>query len=54
MPGLSALEDEMARMTMTGYQGRGSPDRVDALVWALTDGMIVPARAVARPGLRQI
>ncbi len=54
MPGLAALEDEMCRMTMTGYQGRGSPDRVDALVWALTDGMIVPARAVARPGLRQI
>ena len=54
MPGLTALEDEMARMTMTGYHGRGSPDRVDALVWALTDGMIVPARAVARPGLRQI
>ena len=54
MPGLSVLEDEMCRMTMTGYQGRGSPDRVDALVWALTDGMIVPARAVARPGMRQI
>jgi phage terminase large subunit-like protein len=55
LPGLSELEDEMCRMTMTGYQGRGSPDRVDALVWALTDGMIVPARAaVARPGLRRI
>lgn len=54
LPGLSALEDEMCRMTMTGYQGRGSPDRVDALVWALTDGMIVPARAVARPGMRRI
>ena len=54
MPGLNALEDEMCRMTMTGYQGRGSPDRVDALVWALTDGMIVPARNVARPGMRRI
>ncbi len=49
-----ALEEEMSRMAVTGYQGRGSPDRVDALVWALTDGMILPARAVARPGMRQI
>ncbi len=48
------LEDEMCRMTMTGFQGRGSPDRVDALVWALTDGMIVPARQVARPAMRQL
>jgi phage terminase large subunit-like protein len=42
-------------MAITGYEGRGSPDRVDALVWALTDGMILPARgALARPGIRQI
>ncbi|MGB3314578.1 MAG: terminase family protein, partial [Albidovulum sp.] len=33
--GLGALEDQMCRMTSRGYEGRGSPDRVDALVWAL-------------------
>lgn len=31
------LEDEMCAMTRGGYQGGGSPNRVDALVWALTD-----------------
>jgi len=32
-----ALEDQMVSMTQRGYEGRGSPDRVDALVWAITD-----------------
>ncbi len=31
------LEDQMCQMTTEGYQGDGSPDRVDALVWAFTD-----------------
>lgn len=35
--GLEALEDQMCQMTGTGYLGEGSPDRVDALVWALTE-----------------
>jgi phage terminase large subunit-like protein len=37
-----ALEDEMAGMTIAGgYQGPGrSPDRADALVWALTELML--------------
>jgi len=30
------LEDQMCRMTAAGYEGDGSPDRVDALVWGLT------------------
>lgn len=30
------LEDQMAAMTSAGYVGEGSPDRVDALVWALS------------------
>lgn len=30
------LEDQMCRMTAAGYEGEDSPDRVDALVWALT------------------
>ncbi len=38
-----ALEDQMAAMTVGGFLGRGSPDRVDALVWAITELMIEPA-----------
>lgn len=32
-----ALEDQMCSMTGAGYAGEGSPDRADALVWALTE-----------------
>lgn len=31
------LEDQMCLMTAGGYEGDGSPDRVDALVWAFTE-----------------
>ena len=31
------LEDQMCQMTASGYEGQGSPDRVDALVWVLTE-----------------
>jgi hypothetical protein len=31
------LEDQMCRMTAAGYDGEGSPDRVDALVWGFTE-----------------
>jgi len=31
------LEDQMCAMTSSGYIGEGSPDRVDWLVWALTE-----------------
>lgn len=31
------LEDQMCQMTAAGYEGEGSPDHVDALVWALTE-----------------
>lgn len=31
------LEAQMCQMTTTGYGGDGSPDRVDALVWAMTE-----------------
>ena len=31
------LEDQMCAMLTSGYSGLKSPDRVDALVWALTD-----------------
>lgn len=35
--GLEELEDQMLHMTSNGFLGDGSPDRVDALVWALTE-----------------
>lgn len=50
--GLGALEDEMAQMTTRGFDGRGSPDRVDALVWALTELMIEPAASFRAPRVR--
>jgi phage terminase large subunit-like protein len=31
------LENQMCLMTAAGYEGDGSPDRVDALVWAFTE-----------------
>ena len=31
------LEEQMTQMTVTGYEGSGSPDRLDALVWAMTE-----------------
>ncbi len=52
--GLQALEDQMCRMTISGYGGQGSPDRVDALVWALTDLMIRPARERRAPHIRPL
>ena len=52
--GLGKLEDQMCRMTVTGFEGKGSPDRVDALVWALTDLMIEAAQAWVRPQVRTL
>lgn len=46
------LEDQMAAMTTAGFRGTGSPDRVDALVWAITDLMIEPAKAYRQPQVR--
>ncbi|WP_371059619.1 DNA-packaging protein [Rhodosalinus sp. 5P4] len=52
--GLSVLEDEMCRMTAHGFEGSGSPDRVDALVWALHELMILPAAGWRRPRMREL
>lgn len=41
-----ALEDQMTRFT--GAPGDASPDRLDALVWALTDLMAGPGPAASR------
>ena len=49
-----ALEDEMCRMTRLGYQGTGSPDRLDALVWALTDLVISRAAEWRVPRVRTL
>ncbi|HRO16419.1 MAG TPA: hypothetical protein PLL33_15545, partial [Paracoccus sp. (in: a-proteobacteria)] len=50
--GLGQLEDQMCRMTVRGFQGRGSPDRLDALVWAVHELMIEPAGSYRRPQVR--
>lgn len=34
---MAALEDQMNEMTTAGFAGAKSPDRVDAMVWALTE-----------------
>lgn len=37
---LTDLEEQMTMTTTAGYQGGDSPDRMDALVWALTELML--------------
>jgi phage terminase large subunit-like protein len=32
-----ALEDELAGLTCAGFEGAGSPDRADAMVWAMSE-----------------
>ncbi len=54
LPGLERLEEQMCAMTARGYEGAGSPDRVDALVWALHELMIEPAARWRRPRIRTL
>lgn len=54
LPNLGKLEDQMCLMTGTGYQGKGSPDRVDALVWALTDLILDASAKWQRPTVRPL
>ena len=51
--GLGKLEEQMCQMTRLGYQGKGSPDRLDALVWALTD-LVLDAGYIKRPQVRSL
>lgn len=44
LAGLQRLEEQMLQMTKNGFHGKGSPDRVDALVWAATAALLEPAR----------
>jgi phage terminase large subunit-like protein len=42
------LEDQLCSMAPDGYAGEGSPDRADALVWALTELMLGEERTMSR------
>lgn len=48
---LPALEDEMCAFGPGGLPGGGSPDRLDALVWALTHLMLSPS---GEPRIRRL
>jgi predicted phage terminase large subunit-like protein len=50
------LETQMTQMTTFGYEGAGSPDRVDALVWAMTDlfPSMVAKNANQRPAVKLV
>ena len=52
--GLAALEDQMCKMTTQGFMGKGSPDLVDALVWALTDLIVEPGTRYVAPQVRTL
>jgi phage terminase large subunit-like protein len=51
---LGGLEDQMVQMTVRGFEGRGSPDRVDALVWAVHELLIEAASQFRRPQMRSL
>ncbi len=51
------LEDQMCLMTAGGFEGDGSPDRVDALVWGFTElfpSLTTKAGPVLTPGLAHV
>ena len=52
--GLAQLEAQMSQMTTQGYGGTGSPDRVDALVWALHDLILEPSARWRQPRMRAL
>jgi phage terminase large subunit-like protein len=45
------LEDQLCALTWDGYQGPGSPDRADAMVWAMTE---LFDKERARPRVRRL
>jgi len=49
---LPDLESQMSAVTRQGYVGDGSPDRVDALVWALTALMLDDRGAAGKGRIR--
>ncbi len=52
--GFAKLDAQKCQLTTQGIAGSGSPDRVDALVWALTDLVIDPAAAWRAPRVRKL
>jgi len=52
--GLGPLEEQMAQMTAQGFRGTGSPDRVDALVWALHELVLEPSAKWRQPRVRAL
>lgn len=54
LPGLGKLEDQMRQMTAQGFRGAGSPDRLDALVWAVDALILEPAARWRAPRIRGI
>ncbi|MBT0957068.1 DNA-packaging protein [Alphaproteobacteria bacterium KMM 3653] len=52
--GLGELEEQMCQMTAQGFTGRGSPDRVDALVWALHEVILAPSKTWRSPRMRSL
>jgi len=44
------LEDQLCAMTVDGYRGPGSPDRADAMVWAMTELF----KAKREPSIRRL
>lgn len=47
------LEDQMCQITAGGYEGDGSPDRVDAMVWGFTELFPAINRVKAKPRERE-
>jgi phage terminase large subunit-like protein len=45
------LEDQLCALTWSGFQGPGSPDRADAMVWAMTE---LFKKARAEPRIRRL
>jgi phage terminase large subunit-like protein len=54
LPNMASLEAQMCQMTRQGFRGKGSPDRVDALVWALTDLIVDASAHYQRPTVRTL
>ena len=47
------LEAQMCQFTASGYEGKGSPDRADALVWGFTELFPQLIRPVQKPARRE-
>lgn len=50
---LPELEDQMCLIDASGFVGEGSPDRADALVWALSELMLSAPMPVAASGIQR-